>query len=42
MSDEDFRARFAGTALLRSRPAGLRRNATIACANVARGTGASA
>jgi len=30
MSDEELRARFAGTALLRSRPAGLRRNATIA------------
>jgi len=41
MSDEELRARFAGTALLRSKPAGLRRNATIAVANAARGTGGS-
>jgi len=42
MSDEELRARFAGTALLRSKPAGLRRNATIAAEHAARGTGASA
>jgi len=42
MSDEDLRERFAGTALLRSKPAGLRRNAAIARDNAARGTGASA
>jgi epoxyqueuosine reductase len=42
MSDEELRARFAGTALLRAKPAGLRRNATIAGRNAARGTGASA
>ncbi len=33
MDDEALRRRFAGTALLRPRPAGLRRNATIALAN---------
>jgi hypothetical protein len=36
MSDEEIRARFAGTALLRPKPAGLRRNATIARDNAAR------
>ena len=36
MSDGDLRARFAGTALLRPRPAGLRRNAAIARENAAR------
>jgi hypothetical protein len=41
MSDEELRARFAGTALLRSKPAGLRRNATIAAEHAARGSGAS-
>jgi epoxyqueuosine reductase len=35
MGDEEIRARFAGTALLRPRPAGLRRNAAIALANEA-------
>jgi epoxyqueuosine reductase len=35
MSDEELRARFAGTALLRSKPAGLRRNAAIARDNAA-------
>ena len=33
MSDEDFRRRFAGTALLRPKAAGMRRNAAIARAN---------
>ena len=33
MSDEEIRARFGGTALLRARPAGLRRNAALACAS---------
>ncbi len=33
MSDEALRRRFAGTALLRAKPAGLRRNAAIALAN---------
>jgi len=42
MSDEELRARFAGTALLRSKPAGLRRNAAIARENAARVGGASA
>jgi len=36
MSDEELRARFKGTALLRSRPAGLRRNATLAGERAAR------
>ena len=42
MTDEELRARFAGTALLRSKPAGLRRNAAIARENAARAGGASA
>jgi len=33
MTDEELRRRFAGTALLRPKPAGLRRNAAIALAN---------
>jgi len=37
MSDEELRRRFAGTALLRPKPAGLRRNASIALANARRG-----
>src|SRR5882762_2358187 len=36
MSDEELRARFQGTALLRPRPAGLRRNATAFCHNSVR------
>ena len=39
MTDEELRARFAGTALLRSKPAGLRRNAAIARDNAAAATG---
>jgi epoxyqueuosine reductase len=42
MSDDELRARFKGTALLRSKPAGLRRNATIARDNAARAGRASA
>src|SRR3972149_4853786 len=42
MTDEELRARFAGTALLRSKPAGLRRNATIAGENAARDSGVGA
>jgi len=42
MGDDELRARFAGTALLRPRPAGLRRNAALAAGNAARGTGPSA
>jgi len=42
MSDEELRARFAGTALLRSKPAGLRRNAAIARDNAARAGAPSA
>jgi epoxyqueuosine reductase len=41
MSDEAIRARFAGTALLRPKPAGLRRNATIARDNAVRAGRAS-
>jgi epoxyqueuosine reductase len=41
MSDDELRARFKGTALLRSKPAGLRRNATIARDNAARAGRAS-
>ncbi len=41
MSDEEIRARFTGTALLRPKPAGLRRNATIARDNAARAGRAS-
>ena len=33
MGDDELRERFAGSALLRAKPAGLRRNATIARAN---------
>jgi len=33
MTDEELRRRFAGMALLRPKPAGLRRNAAIALAN---------
>jgi epoxyqueuosine reductase QueG len=33
MSDDEFRTRFAGTALLRPKAAGMRRNAAIALAN---------
>jgi epoxyqueuosine reductase len=36
MSDEEFRRRFAGTALLRPKAAGMRRNAAIARANAGR------
>ena len=36
MSDEELRERFAGSGLLRAKPAGLRRNAAIARANAAR------
>jgi epoxyqueuosine reductase len=36
MTDEEFRRRFAGTALLRPKAAGMRRNAAIARANAAR------
>ena len=42
MSDEELRARFKGTALLRSKPAGLRRNAAIASANAVRADQSSA
>lgn len=37
MSDEDFRRRFAGTALLRPKAAGMRRNAALALDNAGRG-----
>jgi epoxyqueuosine reductase len=36
MDDEALRRRFAGTALLRARPGGLRRNASVALANARR------
>ena len=36
MSDEQFRRRFAGTALLRPKAAGMRRNAALALANAER------
>jgi epoxyqueuosine reductase len=36
MSDDELRARFKGTALLRPRPAGLRRNARVSRSNSAR------
>jgi epoxyqueuosine reductase len=36
MDDEALRRRFAGTALLRAKPTGLRRNAVIALANARR------
>jgi epoxyqueuosine reductase len=39
MDDDALRRRFAGTALLRARPAGLRRNAAIALANARRSEG---
>jgi epoxyqueuosine reductase len=39
MDDEALRRRFAGTALLRAKPAGLRRNAAIALANARRTDG---
>ena len=42
MSDEELRACFAGTALLRAKPAGLRRNAAIARENTTRAGSASA
>jgi epoxyqueuosine reductase len=38
MSDEDFRRQFAGTALLRPKAAGMRRNAAIAIENARRPT----
>ncbi len=38
MSDEDFRVRFAGTALSRPKAAGMRRNAAIALENARRST----
>ncbi|HYB41736.1 MAG TPA: tRNA epoxyqueuosine(34) reductase QueG [Candidatus Methylomirabilis sp.] len=40
MSDEELRRRFAGTPLLRARPAGIRRNAGIALDHARRPTGA--
>ncbi len=39
MSDEEFRRRFASTALLRPKAAGMRRNAAIALANARRAKG---
>jgi epoxyqueuosine reductase len=36
MSDEEFRRRFAGTAMLRPKAAGMRRNAAIARDNARR------
>jgi len=35
MSDEELRTQFHGTALTRAKPAGLRRNAALACARAA-------
>ena len=37
MTDDELRRRFAGTPLLRPKPAGLRRNAAIALANARAG-----
>lgn len=42
MSDEELRARFGGSAILRAKPAGLRRNATIALAHPAGAAGGTA
>jgi epoxyqueuosine reductase len=42
MTDDEFRGRFAGTALSRARAAGLRRNAAIALDNARRDAGARA
>ncbi len=42
MSDEEFGRRFSGTALMRAKATGMRRNAAIALENARRGSGASA